>query len=102
MKRNILKYLDVFLTIGQNTAVITHVSVNNGNWQTYVGTEIGNLKEDILEKLYIQQITTQMSYENGGVFPVLVIYASDKVELIEFKFPFGMKNNKEKDNDEED
>ena len=43
-----------------------------------------------------------MSYENGGVFPVLVIYASDKVELIEFKFPFGMKNNKEKDNDEED
>ena len=90
--KNITRYVDIIPTLSQNIHLITHVSINDQPWQTYFGSEIQNLKEEILEKLYVQQITVQLTYEKDGVYPVLVFYVSDDIKLIEFKLPDFIKD----------
>lgn len=69
-------------TILEGTAVIMMISYNNSQYQRFEGSDAANLPPDILNKLYIEKITARMEIKDIGVFPVLVIFANDKVQYI--------------------
>lgn len=94
------KYKDFLPLCGSGLRIITYVSSKGSSYQGYVGTEITNLKEDIFDSLYIQEVTIQMAYEKDGIYPILCIYASDDVKMIQFRIPDGIKSLFTKDTQE--
>lgn len=69
-------------TILEGTAVIMMISYNNSQYQRFEGSDAANLPPEILNKLYIGKITARIEIKEIGIYPVLVIFASDKVQYV--------------------
>ena len=78
-----IKLSDFACHIVENTRVCMKCKFKGMNeYQDYYGTDATRLPPEILNSLYVQHITARIEYSDDGIYPLLIVTASDQVTMM--------------------
>lgn len=84
---NLTKLKDIILTFPDNIMVEFYVSLGKSSYVKYEGNQIQSLGTDIIDTLCIENIFPKLNLTEFGISPVLVIKASNNVQLLQTARP---------------
>lgn len=79
----LVKLQDMSIHIYEGTRVCMKLRYRGmQDYQDFYGTDINKLPSDIMDTLYVEHITARIEYMSDGVYPILIITASDDINMI--------------------